>query len=57
MAIQHDIVSGSAGIGAWLLSLAGVIQPLLAIAVGAASLVALLYSIRLKRRQLKESDK
>lgn len=56
MALQQDVVSGSAGLGAWFLSWAGYIEPIVAILVGAASLVALVYSIRLKRKQIRYID-
>lgn len=57
MAFQQDIATGATGISAWLLSIAGIIQTGLGIAVAVATLVALLYSVRLKRRQIKELDK
>ena len=56
MALPQDIVTGSVGIGATVTSILGYIQPVLGALVALATLVAIVYSIKLKRRQIKNLD-
>ncbi len=52
MSIQQNIATGATGLGAWLLSTVGILQPVVGVLVGLVTLVALGYSIHLKRKQI-----
>ena len=56
MAIPQDVTTGSVGVIASITSVLGYIQPALGILVALVTLVAVSYSIRIKRKQLRDPD-